>query len=650
MDDPSKNLELIERFGEQPLEIMGEFHSMLKLYDIDVQELFFKWESYSMKMGPDDTKLALDTVRAFKKDVQDQLEREVRGKTRMQQQTPAVQRTIRPQAGADSFALLDGLLPTTPGRQSAIKRKNTALETPRAKSSRMLDASSPAGVPVSSPLQVKTPFRPSDNALPRPAFESITPFSNRVNANETIEVLNPHIPIPLLPLTDASYESRINFLFNMEIKNFSYRPMYQKLTEASEIQDERIDEFSAAIQEHYNIPEESFGDPSIASPTEIVAVGRIVSDSLQGRLNPSSILLESSRMTGAGARTPLKVDKISSFAFFPGQIVAVKGVNSSGSYFQVHQVMEPPKLPPACTPVNVLRETAERLSAGPVTIFVAAGPYTTDDNLNFEALDELCSKAAAKKPDAVILTGPFIDSEHPLVQIGDFDLEGVDGKNKGTIEDLFRERISPKIHRIKDSMVIIIPSLRDAVSKHLSFPQESLKRKPLDLPLNVRCLPNPSMLSFNEIVISITTNDILFHLSKEEVVRSPTLRNPSARFASHLLTQRSFYPLFPPPERSTLPQSLSGVGAALDVPHSRLFDLVNVSPDVLLVPSMLGAFAKVVDGVLVVNPGSASRRLGTGTWVEMVVQVPNLNGIRVDEVGMRVHDVWERSRVEVKRI
>jgi DNA polymerase alpha subunit B len=191
-------------------------------------------------------------------------------------------------------------------------------------------------------------------------------------------------------------------------------------------------------------------------------------------------------------------------------------------------------------------------------------------------LDELCSKAAAKKPDAVILTGPFIDSEHPLVQIGDFDLEGVDGKNKGTIEDLFRERISPKIHRIKDSMVIIIPSLRDAVSKHLSFPQESLKRKPLDLPLVIattspsfsppppskkkgtitdnlsnkkierKVSPNPSMLSFNEIVISITTNDILFHLSKEEVVRSPTLRNPSARFASHLLTQRSFYPLFPP--------------------------------------------------------------------------------------------------------
>jgi DNA polymerase alpha subunit B len=105
MDDTPTNPALIERFGEQPPDIMGELRSMLRLYDVDAQELFFKWESYSMKMGPEDTKLTLDTVRAFKKDVQEQLEREVRGKARMQQQTPAVQRTVRPQAGGDAFAL-----------------------------------------------------------------------------------------------------------------------------------------------------------------------------------------------------------------------------------------------------------------------------------------------------------------------------------------------------------------------------------------------------------------------------------------------------------------------------------------------------------------------------------------------------------------
>ncbi len=42
--------------------------------------IILQMESYSMKMGADDTKLDLNTVRAFKRDVQDSLERETRGK------------------------------------------------------------------------------------------------------------------------------------------------------------------------------------------------------------------------------------------------------------------------------------------------------------------------------------------------------------------------------------------------------------------------------------------------------------------------------------------------------------------------------------------------------------------------------------------
>ena len=106
MDDPARTAELIERFGSLPPDVMGELHSMLRLYDVDAQELFFKWESYSMKMGPDDTRLDYDTVLAFKKDVQELLEKELRAKAKMQQ-TPARQRaTIRPSAaGGDAFAL-----------------------------------------------------------------------------------------------------------------------------------------------------------------------------------------------------------------------------------------------------------------------------------------------------------------------------------------------------------------------------------------------------------------------------------------------------------------------------------------------------------------------------------------------------------------
>jgi DNA polymerase alpha subunit B len=63
-----------------PPEILGELESMLRLHSISPQELFYKWESYSLKMGSEDTKLDLNTVRMFKKDVQDGLEREHRGK------------------------------------------------------------------------------------------------------------------------------------------------------------------------------------------------------------------------------------------------------------------------------------------------------------------------------------------------------------------------------------------------------------------------------------------------------------------------------------------------------------------------------------------------------------------------------------------
>jgi len=80
----------------------------------------------------------------------------------------------------------------------------------------------------------------------------------------------------------------------------------------------------------------------------------------------------------------------------------------------------------------------------------------------------------------------------------------------------------------------------------------------------------------------------------------------------------------------------------------RLADLVNVTPDVLLVPSILGTFAKVVDGVVVVNPGNASKPRGAGTYVEMVVQPKRVEEGKVDEdVG---HEAWKRVRVEVKRI
>ena len=65
---------------ELPPDVLGELQSILRLHSISPQELSYKWESYAMKMGSEQTKLDLATTKAFKKDLQEMLERESRSK------------------------------------------------------------------------------------------------------------------------------------------------------------------------------------------------------------------------------------------------------------------------------------------------------------------------------------------------------------------------------------------------------------------------------------------------------------------------------------------------------------------------------------------------------------------------------------------
>lgn len=80
--------EIQERFASaganlEP-DVIAELQSIMRLHSIDVEELWYKWESYSMKMGSDDMKLNIETARALKKDVLDGLERDNRSKQHLQ--------------------------------------------------------------------------------------------------------------------------------------------------------------------------------------------------------------------------------------------------------------------------------------------------------------------------------------------------------------------------------------------------------------------------------------------------------------------------------------------------------------------------------------------------------------------------------------
>ncbi|KAK8157269.1 DNA polymerase alpha subunit B N-terminal-domain-containing protein [Phyllosticta citrichinensis] len=670
--------ELNELFGSPAAElspdVLGELQSLLRLHSISPQELFYKWESYSIKMGPDTT-LNLKTARDLKKDIQDTLERENRAKAahaKVDKKTAGP----GPRAGAntaDVFGMLDGLVPNTPGGARSnlngnSKRKST-YETPASKAAKTHAASSPL-----------TPSAKLQNSAP------LMSFADRPHAGETMETLNAHIPLPEPP-AESPAEPRIKLKANTEIPKFAYKTMAMKLSEASEILDDRIDEFLQIVQEHHKLEDSAFGNPASQSPSEIIAVGRIASDSSEGRLNAASLVLETSRRTGAGLRVPLRVDNLPDYSLFPGKIVAIRGSNASGSFFQATELLEIPILPSSGTTACELDVHNARLSTTsdmdiddgdsasirPVSILSASGPFTPGHVLDYSALHALVETASTTRPDVLILSGPFLDIEHPSVINGDFSLpaSAIPNPDEATVKDVLRHYISAPLVRLAQEhptiTMILQPSVRDAISKHVSFPQDRFKKPEFGLPRQAQIVTNPVMLSINEITFGISSLDVLDMLRREECAGDKA-RNTNAmvRWASSLISQRSFCPVFPPTAREVMPTidadregEVEGegaeieyvpLGACLDTSFLKLAEWLNVKPDVLVTPSALMPFAKVINSVLVLNPGTLSKRKGPGTYSRMTVLPAKITDEEREKQEPVAHKVYERARVDIVHI
>ncbi len=466
-----------------------------------------------------------------------------------------------------------------------------------------------------------------------------------------------------------------------------------KLSEASEVLDERIDEFMNLVMDYHKLDYLSFGSAAAQSTTEIVAAGRIASDSAEGKLNSASLVLETSRRMGGGLRVPLDLGTLRGHQFFPGQIVALRGTNSSGHTFAVSEILEIPLLPNAASNGATLGAHRERLRGGPdamdsdsdpapLNVIYASGPYTADDNLDFEPLHALCSRAADTYADALVLTGPFIDIDHPLIATGDFDLpeDAPVEPDTATMATVFKYMISSPLNRLVSSnpniSILLVPSIRDVIDRHVAWPQDAFPRKELGLPKTAKIIGNPMTLSMNEAVMGISSQDILFELRHEELVGGK-LQEPNllSRLCRYLIEQRHYFPLFPPTDRQKLPKTGTTEGfpsgAMLDISYLNLGEMVNVRPDVMIVPSALPPFAKVchvwssvpvvrkltrldfsqvVESVLVINPGYASKRRGAGTYARMTLYPPAVPDSTRDGTEMLSHKVYDRARVEITRI
>jgi DNA polymerase alpha subunit B len=431
------------------------------------------------------------------------------------------------------------------------------------------------------------------------------PFAERQNPGQTIETINEHLAATEAPIAPFS-QARIKSVSGTDYKKFAYRPMAMHLSEASEALDERIDNFLAMIQKAHNLEDATFGNAAAQSTSEIIAVGRIACDTAEGKLNVASLVLELSRRMGAGLRVPLKVDALPSYQFFPGQICALRGTNASGLYFTVKEVLSVPKqsmpssVPSNIETINERLEISEGSNSPPLNIMIASGPYTAENNLDFEPFQALCEKAEESMVDALILNGPFLDIEHPMMASGNFDLPDVRGLDQeATLAALFRIWISTPLQRLCSAVpgitIVMIPSVRDAVSKHVSWPQDRFAKKDFSLPKQVIVLPNPCFVSLNEVVFAVSSQDILYELSREQLSHGPG-PDMLTRLPGYLIEQRHFFPLFPPMSRDKLSGNgiVKATGTCLDVGYLKLGEWMQVKPDVLILPSMLTPSVKVI--------------------------------------------------------
>ncbi|KAL2176442.1 DNA polymerase alpha subunit B N-terminal-domain-containing protein [Thermothelomyces heterothallicus CBS 202.75] len=650
--------ELNERFGSGNKDLeadqVAELKSIMRLHQLSVQDLFFKWESYGMKMGMDDFQPSIDNLRAFKQNLQDELARSSRSQAHIKTERRAGA-TPRVGKGGDVFGMLDGLATPAQGRPNGAVKKTPATSRVKAE-------------PTSSPLKVEDQANATGEVPPSSSF------SDRPNPGEVLEILNEQLEAAEPPISPFP-ESRIKLAATSDQKKLGYKGLAMKLSEASEILDVRIEEFAAEVMRHHKLEESAFGSPASQSTAEIIAVGRIASDSLEGKLNAASLVLETSRRMGNGLRVPLNLGNLKAYQFFPGQIVALRGINSSGREFTVHEVLEIPLLPSAASPPDALASHLARLRGGPdamdsdetptlpLTVLFASGPYTADDNLDFEPLHTLCSEAADTFVDAVVLTGPFIDMEHPLIATGDFDLpaEASYDPDAATMTTVFKYLISPAINRLVAAnpsvTVILVPSVRDVLDKHVSWPQDAFPRRELGLHKSVKIVGNPMTLRMNEMVLGVSSQDALWELRSEELVGGARAADALSRVSRYLVEQRHFFPLFPPADRRRLPKTGAAdaagrglpPGAMLDVSYLKLGEMIEVRPDVLVVPSALPPFAKVVESVLVINPGYLSKRKAAGTYAKMTLYPPSPEDM-AGNGGLTAHKIYERARVEITRI
>ena len=223
----------------------------------------------------------------------------------------------------------------------------------------------------------------------------------------------------------------------------------------------------------------SYENVGVPRQSQQTNVGRICNEAHDGKLNSTSLLLEGTRFGSNGARIELDVDNLAGYSLFQGQIVSVSGYNHSGRKMVVEKLMEGME---EGNFVKTPKEELKKMQYGSeqgcqngegIKVFAVAGPYTTNQNLDYQPLADLLGMVEEEKPDVVLLMGPFVDMRQDLIKDGeDLIVEFADGsKRHVSYEQFFAAKIVGELEAMYEDLpglrtqFVIVPSLDDAVAE-----------------------------------------------------------------------------------------------------------------------------------------------------------------------------------------
>ena len=361
-----------------------------------------------------------------------------------------------------------------------------------------------------------------------------------------------------------------------------------------------------------------------------IFVGRVMSETNEEltdhklAISAHSVVLES--CSGDQSSVKIFLNECPDYLLYTGQIVGVLGRSSAAG---LHAQLV---LPGAAIPEIVYPQDKNIVSPAPVHLTVASGPYSPENMLIFDSISDLEVRVRDNPPDKLVLMGPFLDLNHPIIASG--IVQDSFGR-PATFEDIYREEIIPKLARLARACenarteLIIVPSTSEArIDVPLPQPPINTLRVPIwqqltkELPSHVKCVSNPASLQIGGLNVMITSADALSSINTNLLYKQG--ENQQSRVDACLeqfLKARTLFPVMPsalrvePSLRHTLDISDDG----------------DSFPHIIILPSLSGKrFVKKIAGRVFVNPGFMSDATGSSSSIAELVLNP---GVLPDSVS-----------------